>query len=249
MNLVPLCSLQQSLTWLVVRRLKTWVRKEWLCLSLLLVTVGNMTLGTLTKRWVVILIPSQDLRCLTWVKKTCMILLNFLRLTWTRQHMHLGHFMSQRNQLHKNVLSTSWLTCRSAVGVKLVSWVNHDRIIRRNFGWSNLCFSAITASSLIRKLKDPSRFSTFVTWCLDLHLLVLSRTKDALCMLKVNFVVSYLRLDELLVSCRLILRLHLLHLQKLWLPNLVDWHFVKVPLSGNKRKELLAIASNFSTHR
>ena len=96
-------------------------------------------------------------------------LVNFLRLTWTRQHMHQGHFMSQRSQLHRNVLSTSWLTCRSVVGVKLVSWANRVRIIRRNFGWSNLFWSAITASSLIRKSKDPSRFSTFVMWCLDLH--------------------------------------------------------------------------------
>ena len=224
MNLVPLCSLQQSLTWLVVRHLKIWVHKEWLCLPLLLVTVGNTILGTLvTKLWTVTLIPSQDLRCLTWVGKTCMILLNFLRLTWTRQHMHQGHFMSQRSQLHRSVQSTSWLTCRSVVGVKLVSWANHVRIIQRNFGWSNLFFSAITASSLIRKLKDPSRFSTFVMWCLDLRLLVLSRTKDVLCMLKVvNFVESYLRLVELLACCRLILGLHLLHLQRLWLPNLVD---------------------------
>ena len=34
-------------------------------------------------------------------------LVNFLRLTWTRQHMRPGHFMFQRNQLHRNVLSTS----------------------------------------------------------------------------------------------------------------------------------------------
>ena len=34
MNLVPLCSLQQGLTWLVVRHFKMWVHKEWLYVSL-----------------------------------------------------------------------------------------------------------------------------------------------------------------------------------------------------------------------
>ena len=48
MNLVPLCSLQENLTWLVVHHLRTWVHKEWLCASLPLETFGNMTLGPLT---------------------------------------------------------------------------------------------------------------------------------------------------------------------------------------------------------
>ena len=247
MNLVPLCSLQENLTWLVVPHLKTWVHKEWLCASLLLETFGSMTLGLLTH--LRCLSPSQDSRCLTWVKRTSMILLHFLRLTLTRPHKHHVHFMFQRNQLHRNEPSTSWLTCRSAAGAKLVSCVSHDRIIRRKFDWSNLYFSATIASSLIRKSKDPSRFLTFVMWCPDLHLLVSSPTKDILCTPKVNFVGSYLKLDGLLVSRRLILSRHLLHLQRLWLPNLEDLHFAKVPLNGNKRRERLATASNFSTHR
>ena len=158
-----------------------------------------------------------------------MILLHFLRLTWTRPHKHHVHFMFQRNQLHRNELSTSWLTCRSAAGVKLVSWASPDRIIRRKFDWSNPYFSATTASSTIRKSKDPSRFSTFVMWCPDLHLLVSSRTKDVLCMPKANFVGSYLKLDGLLVFCRPILSRHLLHLQRLWLPNLEDFALRKSP--------------------
>ena len=45
----------------------------------------------------------------------------------------------------------------------------HLRQSGKKFDWSNLYFSVTTASSLIWKLKHPSRFWPFVMWCLDLH--------------------------------------------------------------------------------
>ena len=51
--------------------------------------------------------PFTGLTLFDLSEKTCMIHLHFLRLTLTRQHMFLGHFKSQRNQLHRSELSTS----------------------------------------------------------------------------------------------------------------------------------------------
>ena len=166
---------------------------------------------------------------------------------WHRQiNMLQGHFKSQRNQLHRNVLSTSWLTCRSAVSVRLVSWENHNRIIRRNFAWSNLCPGAI-----IQLLHwSESWGTTFAMRCPDLHLPVLSRTKDVLCMLKVNFVVSYLRLVEFFGVLQADPEASLVALAETVTSELVvDWHIAKVWLNWNKHRELLTTASNFSTHR
>ncbi len=109
----------------------------------------------------------------------------------------------------------------------------------------------MAASSLIQMLKNGSWLSWFLTvvmWCLGLRLPVLSQRKAAMCTQKLNFDASYLRLAEPSVCCRLTLQLHLSQLQKLWLPNLVDWHFAKVPQRGNKRRERLATAINYIIH-